>query len=370
MSEVNTGGRPVRLLMMSAGSLVVTSVLECIDEMGRDGFELIGLNTEADVVNNFRMDVCYLSPPAREQAALLALLDELVAQHDPDLIIPGRDDDVVALAHWAQGKPQSRALVGCVEMAEVIRDKWASYQWAMKKGLPFARSAISTSGVQELIADIGFPLVAKPRDGFGSNGVRMLLDDDHVNAVLALGNQVIQEPVSPAPMLTPEIIKSGMPLWFAPVQRGSACVLCLLGDEGFDFLAAWISNGIRGAAFETTLLDDPPLKALALRYAEAAWTDGWRGLLNFQARPDAAGNYVPIELAGRFMGGTNAVNRLGVPLVAMVLKHFVPAFHSQTPVAPLYGARAIKQVTTHLIYPEQEKSLRETGVWKPETTQG
>ena len=62
------------------------------------------MNSEAGAVNNFRTDVCYLSPRAVEEAALHALLDELVARHQPDLIIPTRDDDVVALARWAQGR--------------------------------------------------------------------------------------------------------------------------------------------------------------------------------------------------------------------------------------------------------------------------
>jgi hypothetical protein len=187
-----------RLLLMSVGSLVGTGLLEGIDMLGRDRFELIGMNSEAGAVNNFRMDVCYLSPPARQRAPLLALLDDVVRTHAPDLIVPTRDDDVVALAHWASGRDSARALVGSVPMAEVIRDKWASFVWANQKGLPFARSAIDAAGVARLRGAVGLPLVSKPREGFGSNGVRMLLSDEHIGVALAAGDTIVQEAIDPS----------------------------------------------------------------------------------------------------------------------------------------------------------------------------
>ena len=355
--------RRFRLLLMSVGSLVGTALLECIDAIGRDRIELIGINSEAGAVNNFRMDDCYLSPPARQRPALLALLDELVRRHQPDLIVPLRDDDVVVLAHWARDRGSKRALVGSLRMAEVIRDKWSSCRWAADNGLPFARSAIDAQGVARLRDELGFPLVAKPREGFGSNGVRLLLDDRHVAAALAAGDTIVQEAVDPSPALTKEALKAGMPLWFAPVQPGSPLALALLDDQGCRFLAAWWSRHVRGAALDTVLLQEPALEDLAMDYARAAWRDGWRGLFNIQARRNAKGDYVPIELAGRFMGGTNALHRLGVPVASIVLRHFVDGFDLPAPVEPLFDARAVKQVVTHVIRHEEESTLRDTGAW-------
>jgi len=359
------GPRRFRLLLMSVGSLVGTALLECIDALGRDRFELIGMNSEAGAVNNFRMDACYLSPPARERQALLARLDELARRHEPDLIVPTRDDDVVALAHWASGRERGRALVGSVAMAEVIRDKWASYCWAKEKGLPFARSAIDAAGVARLRDQVGLPLIAKPRLGYGSHGVRMLLSEEHIEIALAAGDQVLQEPIDPSPMLTAEVLKAGMPLWFAPVQPGSPLALCLLDDEGCRFLASWWSQHVRGAAFDTVLLPEPALERLVMDYAQAAWEDGWRGLISLQARRTAAGNYVPIELAGRFMGGTGALHTLGVPVAAIVFHRFLAGFDIGAPTAPLFDARAVKQAVNHLVGREQESALRDTGAWRP-----
>jgi carbamoylphosphate synthase large subunit len=355
--------RRYRLLLMSVGSLVGTGLLECIDALGRDRFELIGMNSEAGAVNNFRMDVCYLSPPARERPALLALLDDLVRRHEPDLVIPTRDDDVVVLAHWARDRGGAPAMVGSVRMAEVIRDKWLSYRWAMDNGMPFARSAVDARGVARLRAEVGLPLVAKPREGFGSNGVRLLLNDEHVGVALAAGETIVQEAIDPSPMLTAEALRGGMPLWYAPIQPGSPLALALLDDEGCRFLAAWWSRHVRGAALDTVLLREPAFERLAMDYAQAAWRDGWRGLFNVQARRNAAGQYVPIELAGRFMGGTSALHRLGIPVAAIVFRRFIASFDLPAPVEPLFDARAVKQVVTHVVGRDQESALRDRRVW-------
>jgi hypothetical protein len=357
-------GRRFRLLLMSAGSLVCTGLLEALELLGRDRFELVGINTEPGAPNNFRMDRCHLSPPTRERAALHRVLDDLQRRHAFDLVIPTRDDDVVALAHWAADRPGAPAMVGSVRVAEVVRDKWASYLWAAENGLPFARSAIDRSAAERLRDELGYPLIAKPRDGFGSNGVRLLLSDDHLSAALASGGQVIQEPLEPAQMLSIEALRAGMPLWYAPVQRGSALALLLLDDRGCRFLAGWQSNHVRGAALDTRLLQDPALEELAHAYGEAARRDGWRGLFNLQARRDRSGRYRPVELAGRFMGGTAGLHLLGVPVATLVLRQFIARFDLDASIAPKLDALAVRQVCTYVVRRDEEDVLRSTGVWQ------
>jgi hypothetical protein len=359
--------RRYRLLVMSIGSLVGAALLECLEAMGRRRFDIVAMNSVADAVNNFRADTCYLSPVAASRDALHALLDALVDRHAPDLVVPTRDDDVVVLAEWAAKRPRERrgvsVMAGSTLMAEVMRDKWESYAWATRNGLPFARSAIDDEGVRALVRDVGYPLIAKPRKGFASHGVRMLLDASHAQAALAAGDMIVQAPIDPSPMLTHEALRAGMPLWFAPVQPGSPLTLCLLDEAGVTYIAAWESKHLRGAAFDTRLLQDNALQRLARDYADVAWRDGWRGLFNLQVRRAVDGAWLPIELAGRFMGGTNALEALGVPVVGIVLQRFIAGFDVPFCPSPRYDARAIKQARTHLLRDADVSALRDRGVW-------
>ncbi len=352
----------IRLVLVSVGSLVGTAILECIEAIGRERFEVIGLNSDATASNNFRCDSCYVTPGVHDRDALLAKLDSVVARHSPDLVIPCRDDDVVALSIW-KTRTDVPAMVGSVAMAEVIRDKWKSYQWATSHGLPFARSAIDRDGIVALRADCGLPLVAKPRLGFGSNGVRLLFSDEHVANALYATDTIVQEAISPSPTLSPESLRNGIPLWVAPVQPGSPVAICLLDENGPQFVSITTSRHVRGAAIDNLMLDAPEFRETLMRYSAAAWQDGWRGLFSIQARLSTDNRYIPIELAGRFMGGTSALQALGVRVFERVLASYLPGYDSPSPSVPDFDLRVVKQVRSHAHRISDEQALARDGVW-------
>jgi hypothetical protein len=356
-----------RLLLLSVGSLVGTAILECIENIGRDRFELIGANSDASSVNNFRCDVAYLSPAAAEQARWFDALDKIAIAHAPDLIIPGRDDDVVALARWKLTRPQFATMVGSVSMAEAIRDKWKSFLFAREHGLPFADSAIDVDGVERLRKTFGLPLIAKPRLGFGSNGVRLLTADEHVQCALEEADTVVQQAISPSPTFDPQALSRGIPLWNAPIQPGSPLAISLLTEQtGVEFVSITSSRHVRGAAIDNILLDRPDYLETLMRFSQAMWNRGWRGLFSIQARANERGELVPIELAGRFMGSTSALPALGVNVFERVLAAFIPDYPRPLQAPPDFDLRVTKQVRSLVHRMSDEAKLRTDGHWQRE----
>ncbi len=355
---------PYRLVLMSAGSLVGNGVLECIESLGRDRFEIVALNSDAAALNNFRADVAYLTPTSEDRNTILSILDTVFARHAPQLIIPGRDDDVVTLAHWKARRPQAIAMVGSVKMAEIIRDKWHSFEWCRANDLPFAASAIDRNGINELHEQFGFPLVAKPRLGFGSNGVRFLVNQKHIDATLASGDYIVQAAIDPAPAMKPDALDAGLPLWFAPVQPGSPMGIALLDDNGAHFVSTTESRHVRGSAIDNRVLDDTAFRELLMRISRCAWRDGWRGLFSIQVRRNADGEWIPIEFAGRFMGATAPLQALGIPVVETVLATYIPGYERRCVIAPNYAVTAIKQIRTFLTRDSDVNALKNDGVWR------
>jgi hypothetical protein len=353
-----------RLVLMSVGSLVGNGVLECIESLGRDRFEIVALNSEAAALNNFRADVAYLAPTSEDREAILGLLDTVLARHSPQLFIPGRDDDVVTLAHWKTRQPRATAMVGSVSMAEIIRDKWRSYEWCCANDLPFAASAIDREGANALVEQFGYPLVAKPRLGFGSNGVRFLVNQKHIDATLAGENYIVQAAIDPAPAMKPDALDAGLPLWFAPVQPGSPLGIALLDDNGARFVSTTESRHVRGSAIDNRVLDDAALRDVLMRMSRCAWRDGWRGLFSIQVRRDADGAWIPIEFAGRFMGATAPLQALGIPVVEEILATYIPEYERRCAVAPNYSVTVVKQIRTFLMHDRDVATLRREGVWR------
>jgi hypothetical protein len=355
---------PYRLVLMSAGSLVGNGVLECIESMGRERFDIVALNSDAAAINNFRADTTYLSPPSADRDGLFKLLDTVLSRHSPHLFIPGRDDDVVALAHWQVHQPRAVAMVGSPGMADIFRDKWRSFEWCRANNLPFAASAIDHDGVQQLRAQFGFPLVAKPRLGFGSNGVRFLVNQRHIDATLAAEDFVVQAAIDPSPAMRMDALDAGLPLWFAPVQPGSPLGIAQLDDDGAHFVSTTQSRHVRGSAIDNRVLDDAALREVLMRISQVAWRDGWRGLFSIQARRDAHGEWIPIEFAGRFMGATAALHALDIPIVEAVLAKYIPGYERRCVMAPNFEATSIKQIRTFVVHDRDVDQLRREGVWQ------
>src|SRR5207244_13378107 len=113
----------IRLLILSIGSLVAHNVLQALSDR-REHVFVIGANSNPNAASNFRTEVSYLVPPAAREDDYVRAIERIIAQEAPDLVIPGRDDDILVLARM---KPRFVAkpvlMVGSVAGAEIMDDK-------------------------------------------------------------------------------------------------------------------------------------------------------------------------------------------------------------------------------------------------------
>ena len=160
-----------RLIITSVGSLVGQNVLDTLHGR-REHVLIICTNSIVEAANNFRCDKAYLVPPAACTADYVAALCSLIANERPDLVIPGRDDDIVILADLKAQLPaySESLLVGSGHFARVMDDKVKSYAFARQYELPFSPTLLSAgagieSDLQQMVEVFGFPLIAKPVAG-------------------------------------------------------------------------------------------------------------------------------------------------------------------------------------------------------------
>ena len=69
--------------------------------------------------------------PRPRSPRLFARVLEILRREHVDLIVPCRDDDVVALAELAEAHPEHRAqaLCGPAVLARMMSDKWLSFEF-------------------------------------------------------------------------------------------------------------------------------------------------------------------------------------------------------------------------------------------------
>jgi biotin carboxylase len=314
-----------RLIITSVGSLVGQNVLDTLHGR-REHVLIIGTNSIVEAANNFRCDKAYLVPPAACTADYVAALCSLIANERPDLVIPGRDDDIVILADLKAQLPaySESLLVGSGHFARVMDDKVKSYAFARQYELPFSPTLLSAgagieSDLQQMVEVFGFPLIAKPVAGNGSRGVWIVTNEQQLGQVSREPGYAIQPLLGDKPDLTMDT-RFGLPfVWQVPEDNLFAAQV-LIDRQGkiFDMIG-FVSRMVAGRCEQLRRCIDPGLLRITRRFAEAAVEEGWRGPFNLQLKRDPTHGFQAIEMNGRFSGGTSARYYLGFDEVGKIV---------------------------------------------------
>jgi len=357
----------IRLLVTSVGSLVATNLLESLDSLGRERFFVVGTNSEAEALNNFACDVVHLVPPSATGAAFHDALEAIARLERPDLWVPSRDDDVLELARLAAARTlPGQVLAGTPEAAEVICDKWLSACFARDHGLRIAPTARGLHDALQLAESHGFPLICKPRRGFGSRGSRLVFDARQLTRACVAADVVVQAMISPAADIREQLpdVSAGFPLWYTYVDPGQYSSQWVIAPDGEAIeIGATLNTMHCGRPDRSLRVDDPALTGTAGGYARALARAGWRGPLNVQCRRTPEGEFVMFELAGRISGGLGGREALGIAELWQTFAAFLPdRLPRPTPAAGVAIAR--KQLCTRGIDAASLDALVREGVWR------
>ena len=359
----------LRLLILSVGSLAAQNVIHGLGRR-RDRCVLIGANSVADSAGNFRCDRTYLVPPAAAGESYLARVAALIREEAPDLVIPTRDDDVLALAMLAvrPERTSSVLLTGAVAAARFMNDKLETARFARRHGLPFAATVQDEADALELAQTHGLPLIGKPRSGNASRGVLILRSTDEIRHAFAAHPGLIAQPLLDRPADLDALLVScdaGVPFFFSyPVTLHS--LLVIVGPDGVaSEPCGSLGTQVAGRGTRQTRKDDPELLDLGRRYARAAAQEGWRGPLNVQLMRDAQGRLAAFELNGRFGGGTGARAVMGFDELGDVIRRFLPA--ADFPALEDHGADVAQRYLRSYAVPRASvAALRAAGRWTVE----
>ncbi|MCH7888468.1 MAG: hypothetical protein IIA00_04230 [Proteobacteria bacterium] len=317
-----------KLLVTSVGSGVGHAILAALRRSEAPWY-VVGANSEAFSAGVFDCDSAWLTPPVSDRAAFEARLIEIVEAERPALIVPGRDDDLPILAAMRERLAElgAFALVGSPEAVDICSDKYRTAKVFRAAGLPFTETAASREEIEALLAACGFPLLAKPRRGFASRGVRVLFDRDGIEAVLACGAEmVVQEYLAPrswnkarAEITPSDVERDGM---LRQDEEMSAEVF--LGRDGKALgVIAWCADKVHGEAPAVEVLDDPLLEAVVREGAELLGRHGMIGPCNIAAKRLADGSWGFFEVNARFTGSTGVRAAFGFGEIEAAWRHFI-----------------------------------------------
>lgn len=355
-----------RILITSVGSLVGWTVLAALHSL-RSRLIVIGCNTLAASPIVFNCDRVYRVPKTAAVQAYREALRAIVLREQPDLIIPGRDEELGVLSELAADHAWSniRVLAPPPELVPVFNDKLETFHFATRQGLPFAATACEPDTIAALIEAHGFPLVIKPRiGGHASKGVRIVTNPAQLQAALGTGNMLAQECLNPGTLsdLDSFLPSAGIPLYYAVKDQRYAAEW--LFDDAGDILSLQgvISHTEGPQSIHMRLTDDAALIEVATDYARALAREGLRGVANIQGKKLADGRFMPFELNGRFTGSAAARAYMGCNQIAQAVCHFL--WRESYAGAPLYpDTTAFKLPIFQGIDQTAIDALQNSGFW-------
>jgi carbamoyl-phosphate synthase large subunit len=224
---------------------------------------------------------------------------ELCVREGVNLVIPTIDPELPVYAAAAQ-RFEAAGVTVCISGSEAVKiggDKIATNLWLNQNGFPAVRQGIAG----EVIRSRGswtLPLIAKPRAGSASLGVRSIEYWDELESFAATEPGYVIEEKATGREFTIN----------AYVARDGLCV-CVVPHWRLEVRAGEVSKGVTSK--------DPRLVSLGKRIAEAlprAW-----GPLNIQCFLDSSGNIRVFEINTRFGGGYPLAHNAGATFTSWIL---------------------------------------------------
>jgi biotin carboxylase len=354
------------ILITSVGSLVGLNILDSIEAM-RGRLRVVGTNSDPLTPNNFRCDLAYLAPKTADTDRFFARVRDIIKTEQPDLVLAGRDDDLVPLARIKASQEFPRTLFLTPDSAAVVvvNDKLATARFAREHGLPFPETAATQEEADTLINRCGFPLISKPRSGFASRGVTVVRNRSEASAALARSDFVLQEylnPPSNLDALLPDP-RFGAPLVHHIAETDHYSAQAMVGASG-ELLAYFATLLDRSAIVVVKPIDAPLLEQVTTDYVRHLGALGFVGPLNLNCKRLPDGHFVPYELNGRFTGTSSSRALLGYPEVGLAIEHFLDGQPIACP-RPRPGTQIVMRLPGRdVVHLDDVDQLRSTGVWR------
>jgi carbamoyl-phosphate synthase large subunit len=290
----------MKIFVTGAGALLGQGIIKAIRRSALKA-EIVAADPSPLSAALYWAETAHLLPMARDPSYLDGVL-AIVEKERPDIVIPGTD---IELPIFAKHKTQierafgAKVIISSPEVIAIANDKWLTSTFLAERGLGHVPSCLP-GNESSLIAEVGFPLIVKPRVGARSIGFSVIRDMDQLQRAIKT---------------QPDIV----------IQK-------YVGTDQTEYTAGTITfDGVCRASIimRRELRDGNTYRAFALPYSEmnevveaAASALKAHGPANFQFRLDDG---VPriFEINGRFSGTTGIRDYAGFNEVEMCVRHIL-----------------------------------------------
>ena len=254
-------------------------------------------------------------------------------------------------------------------------DKWQTFLFCQKHRLPFAETfALGRSGdveaLREFTERVGFPVIAKPIEGFASRGVFFVRNWNEAVAISNREGYLFQEYLGVPDALDGyfDMLDGPKPLFTeAPNVSHHTCHIPISPRGGIGEIFVLRNHHNYGAVTQLQRVVHPELQALARAFAESFIAEGGCGPLSVQFRPDRNGKQKAQEMNLRTTGSTFPRLMMGQDEIGYIVRDLMPdkAFPIYSRPEQAYDLIVTKSLSSYCVLESEMSVLGEAGHWRP-----
>jgi carbamoyl-phosphate synthase large subunit len=179
--------REASVIITAAGGIIAQGIIKSlklanISAHSKLRYRIITTDVNTRAAGLYRSDLGILVPPSTSSGYIKTLI-RLVDDEKIDAIYPGSDEELLVIGKAKkkiEQETKAKVLTSPVDVLITARDKWKTFLFLSQNNLPAAKSALPEH-CESIIQEFGFPLVVKPREGYGSLHFYLVKDKQELN---------------------------------------------------------------------------------------------------------------------------------------------------------------------------------------------
>ena len=178
------------VLVTSAGGIVGQGIMKSLrlassSSLAPISYRILAVDASPLAAGLYRSDIGHIVPKATDPGYIDSIIKYL-RDYEVEALFVGSDEELMAIAtakKRIEMESPSKVLVTELDVIRIARDKWETYKVLKANNLSCAESCLPENK-DEFAEKFGFPLVVKPREGFGSVNFFVVKSNDEIEYAL------------------------------------------------------------------------------------------------------------------------------------------------------------------------------------------
>jgi carbamoyl-phosphate synthase large subunit len=164
----------VTVLVTASGGIIGQGIMKSLrlatsSSLTPNSYRILAVDSSPLAAGLYRSDIGLIVPKASDPEYIDSIIKHL-KNYEVDALFVGSDEELVTIASVKkriERESPTKVLVTEPVVIKIARDKWETYKFLKSNNLSCAESCLPDNK-EEFTRAFGFPIVVKPREGFGS----------------------------------------------------------------------------------------------------------------------------------------------------------------------------------------------------------